>query len=242
MYVLCYDTRYMSLNMKRPTGNHEPPHPGLLIKKKYILPAGLSVKAAAELLGVGRPTLSNLLNGKAALSSEMALRIEKAFGASQKELLEMQARFDESQARTQEQGLAVRAYVPAFLKITARDIEQWVDGNLEVRSTLPVLLRKLVHSTGQGLSLVDFPGYDNAEKKGWDGRVDAAAATPWIPPGQSGWEFGTDSEPRQKAESDYAARVSRISPAERAEMHFVFVTPRKWNTKEKWLKEKLASQ
>jgi addiction module HigA family antidote len=222
------------------TGSPEPIHPGLSIKKKYILPAGLSVKAAAQLLGVGRPALSNLLNGKAALSPEMALRVEKAFGASQKELLEMQARFDESHARTQEQGLAVRAYVPAFLKITARDIGQWVDGNLEVRSTLPVLLRKLVHSTGQGLSLVDFPGYDNAEQKGWDGRVDAAAATPWIPPGQSGWEFGTDSEPRQKAERDYVARVTGIPSAERAEMHFVFVTPRKWNTKEKWLKEKQA--
>ena len=50
----------------------------------------------------------------------------------------------ESQVRTQEQGLAVRAYVPAFLKITARDIEQWADGNLNARATLPVLLRKLV--------------------------------------------------------------------------------------------------
>src|SRR6266850_7863580 len=148
--------------MTLPAGNSEPIHPGIYIKTR-VRPAGLSVKAAAELLGVGRPALSNLLNGKAALSPEMALRIEKAFGASQKELLEMQARFDESQARTQEQGLAVRAYVPAFRKITVRDIEQWVDGNLEVRSTLPVLLRKLVHSTGQGLSLVDFPGYDNAE-------------------------------------------------------------------------------
>jgi hypothetical protein len=55
-----------------------------------------------------------------------------------------------------------------------------------------VLLRKLVNSTGQDLSLVDFPGYDQAEKKGWDGSVDAGAATPWIPMGKSGWEFGSE--------------------------------------------------
>jgi addiction module HigA family antidote len=88
--------------------NPEPIHPGVYIKNR-VLPAGLSVKAAAELLGVGRPAPSNLLNGKAALSPEMALRIEKAFGASQKEFLEMQARFDESQTRAQVQGLAVRS-------------------------------------------------------------------------------------------------------------------------------------
>src|SRR6266849_6758110 len=107
-------------------------HPGIYIKK-HVLPPGLSVKAAAELLRVGRPALSNLLNGKAALSPEMALRLEKTFGAGQKELLRMQAEFDQGQTRRREQRVAVRAYVPSFLKITARDIEQWVDGNLEVR-------------------------------------------------------------------------------------------------------------
>src|SRR5947208_4721768 len=123
--------------MAIPTGSPEPIHPGLYIKTKYIRPAGLSVKAAAELLGVGRPALSNLLNGKAALSPEMALRIEKTFGASQKELLQMQATLDQNHTRIREQRLAVRAYVPSFLKITARDIEQWVDRNLEARSRLP---------------------------------------------------------------------------------------------------------
>ena len=193
-----------------------------------------------ELLGVGRPALSNLLNGKAALSPEMAVRIEKAFGASQKELLQMQAAFDQNQTRIREQRVAVRTYVPSFLKITATDIEHWVDGNLEARSRLPVLLRKLVHSTGQGLSHVDFPAYDNAEKKGWDGRVDAGTATPWIPFGKSGWEFGTTADPKQKADGDYAARVAAIPAPERADLNFIFVTPRKWNAKDKWAQEKQA--
>src|SRR2546426_12081247 len=94
--VACYATRYRSIQMPRTTETPEPLHPGPYIKDR-VLPAGLSVKAAAELLGVGRPALSNLLNGKAALSPEMALRIEKTFGVSQKELLQMQAAFDQNQ-------------------------------------------------------------------------------------------------------------------------------------------------
>jgi addiction module HigA family antidote len=57
-----------------------PPHPGDFIKTEIIAPLGLSVTAAAAVLGVSRPTLSSLLNGRADLSGDMALRIEKAFG------------------------------------------------------------------------------------------------------------------------------------------------------------------
>jgi addiction module HigA family antidote len=198
----------------------------------------MPVKEAAKLLGVGRPALSNLLNGNAALSPEMAARLEKAFGVDQQKLLTLQAEFDQHQQRASSQKIAVGTYVPSFLKIAARDLEQWVEGNLEARSHLPVLLRKLVNSTGQNLSLVDFPGYDNAEKKGWDGRVDAGAATPWIPIGKSGWEFGCNEDPKQKADGDYAARAKAFPATERSEMNFVFVTPRNWNGKAKWVKDK----
>ena len=141
----------------------------------------------------------------------MALRLEKTFGASQEELLRLQAKFDQHDMRSRAPDIAVRAYVPSFLTIKARDIEHWADRNLEARSLLAVLLRKLVHSTGQKLSHVDFPGYDNAERKGWDGHVDADAATPWIPHGKSGWEFGCNEDPKQKAEGDYSNRVAAIS-------------------------------
>ncbi len=214
-------------------------HPGLYIKSK-VLPSDLSVKDAAKLLGVGRPALSNLLNGRAALSPEMALRLEKTFGASQEELLRMQAKFDQHDMRARAHDIAVRAYVPCFLTIKARDIEHWADRNLEARLLLAVLLRKLVHSTGQKLLRVDFPGYDDAESKGWDGQVEADATTPWMPHGKSGWEFGCNEDPKKKAEGDYTNRVAAISAKERAEIHFVFVTPRTWPGKDKWAKEKEA--
>jgi addiction module HigA family antidote len=217
----------------------KPFHPGTYIKN-HVLPTGLSVKGAAELLGVGRPALSNLLNGKAALSAEMALRLEKTFGVSQEELLRMQAKFDQHDMRARAPDIAVRAYVPSFLTIKARDIEHWAERNLEARSLLAVLLRKLVHSTGRKLLHVDFPGYDNAERKGWDGQVDADAATPWIPHGKSGWEFGCNEDYKKKAEGDYINRVAAISAKERTEINFVFVTPWGWPGKDKWAKEKEA--
>ncbi len=59
-----------------------PPHPGDFIRTEIIEPAGLSVTAAAAALQISRPALSSLLNGKATLSGNMALRIEKAFGVN----------------------------------------------------------------------------------------------------------------------------------------------------------------
>ncbi|MFQ5928608.1 MAG: HigA family addiction module antitoxin, partial [Acidobacteriota bacterium] len=216
----------------------KPMHPGQYIKEQ-VLPAGLSVKGTAELLGVGRPALSNLLNEKAALSPEMALRLEKTFRVGQEKLLQVQAQFDQYEMRARERDIPVRAYVPSFLKITARQIENWAD-DIEARSLLAVLLRKLVHSTGQNISHIDFPGYSNAERKGWDGQVKSGIATPWIPQGESGWEFGCDKQPKKKAESDYAARIRVIPRKERAEITFVFVTPRRWDAKNKWAEEKAA--
>jgi addiction module HigA family antidote len=65
-------------------------HPGSYVRQT-IIPSGMSVKDAAKRLGIGRPALSNFLNGKSALSPEMAFRLEKAFGADRKQLLDMQA-------------------------------------------------------------------------------------------------------------------------------------------------------
>ena len=76
-----------------------PAHPGGFVKSEIIEPLGLSVTAAAQVLGVTRATLSTLLNEHSQLSSEMALRIEKAFGVSMDTLMRMQNSYDIAQAR-----------------------------------------------------------------------------------------------------------------------------------------------
>ena len=217
-----------------------PAHPGTHIKKS-VLPAGMSVKKAAELLGVGRPALSNLLNGNASLSPEMALRLEKAFGAKSEILLQMQASYDEVQTRHREKAVAVRAYAPSFMDITAAQIAAWAE-QTSARSQLPAFLRRLVLSTGANLSKLDFPAFDNAERPGWDGQVETDTATPWIPQGISGWEFGCNKDPKQKAEHDYAARVAGVPAADQKNTTFVFVTPRNWPGKDEWARAKKAEE
>ena len=90
----------------------EPVHPGGFIKRS-VMPDDLSITAAAEVLGVGRPALSSLLNENASLSPEMALRLEKAFGVKMDTLLRMQARFDAHHMRQREGDIAVQRYTPA---------------------------------------------------------------------------------------------------------------------------------
>ncbi len=86
----------------------DPAHPGDFIRTEIIEPAGLSVTAAAGALQVSRPALSSLLNGKAALSGEMALRIEKAFGVKMDTLMRMQSAYDIAQTRKREKEIHVR--------------------------------------------------------------------------------------------------------------------------------------
>src|SRR5688572_30401767 len=91
-----------------------PSHPGQFIRMEVIEPLGLSVTKAAAVLGVTRPALSALLNGRASLSSEMALRIEKAFGPKMDTLLRMQTAYEIAAAREQEGNIKVKRYEPAL--------------------------------------------------------------------------------------------------------------------------------
>ena len=89
-----------------------PPHPGDFVRTEIIEPAGLSVTAAAVALRVSRPALSSLLNGKANLSGEMALRIEKAFGVKMETLVRMQSAFDIAMTRSREKEIRVPRFQP----------------------------------------------------------------------------------------------------------------------------------
>jgi antitoxin HigA-1 len=98
------------------TGNFRlktPPHPGGFVRAEIIEPAELSVTAAAAVLGVTRPTLSNFLNERVALSPDMALRIEKAFGVSMDTLMRMQNSYDIARTRKRQDEIDVAPYRPA---------------------------------------------------------------------------------------------------------------------------------
>ena len=88
-----------------------PSHPGDFIRTEIVEELGLTVTEAAEILGVGRSTLSTLLNEKSRLSPEMALRVEKAFGVGMDMMLRMQAWHDATMMRQRADEVVVERYV-----------------------------------------------------------------------------------------------------------------------------------
>ena len=87
---------------------HNPPHPGEVIRELCIEPLGLSVTAAAEGLGVSRKTLSAILNGRAGISAEMALRLSMAFDTTPESWLAQQSQYDLWVTKNEKKGLKVK--------------------------------------------------------------------------------------------------------------------------------------
>jgi addiction module HigA family antidote len=85
-----------------------PPHPGLTVRHDCVEPLGLSITEGAKALGVTRQALNKLVNGKAGISPEMAIRLAKAFGSSPQTWLGMQADYDLAQALKRERTITVR--------------------------------------------------------------------------------------------------------------------------------------
>ena len=214
-----------------------PVHPGSYVRTNILESRKLKVTGVAKLIGVSRPLLSNFLNGKASATPDMAARLERAFGISAKAILELQAAYDAKADNAVGTTQKVHAYVPPFLNVQANDLVNWFTTTILARTKLSVLLRTLIHSTGRDLQKVDFPGNDDAERAGWDGFIEASSGTPWIPSGASGWEFGVTADIKAKADGDFVKSVRAIKSPERANITFVFVTPRRWPGKVAWVVE-----
>jgi addiction module HigA family antidote len=85
-----------------------PPHPGLSVRHDCIEPLGLTITETARVLGVTRQALNNMVNGKAAISPEMAIRLDKAFGGGADTWLRLQAAYDLAQAEKHAGNIKVR--------------------------------------------------------------------------------------------------------------------------------------
>lgn len=94
-------------------GMHNPPHPGGVVKRQCLEPLGLTVTRAAQGLGVTRQALSELINERAGISVEMAIRLSKAFGSTPETWLGMQAAYDLWQARDRAGKISVERFATA---------------------------------------------------------------------------------------------------------------------------------
>ena len=116
--------------------------------------------------------------------------------------------------------------------ITALDLHQWAD-SLNAQSTLPVVVRRLILATAS-VTQIAMRGREGVQLHGWDGLVDCAAPDAHVPLRTSGWEMGTDKDPRHKAQSDYRNRTENPQGVDPATTTFVFVSPRIWRERDTW--------
>lgn len=213
-----------------------PEHPGAYVQRE-VLPEGMTVTEAAQRLGIGRPALSRFLNGRSSVSLKMAQRLEREFGVDAALLHQMQARYDEYHTPPQQAAVTKRSPLPVVTTIEADEIDRWARGH-QARRELAVLLRRLVHSTTDGVEGADFPGFGQAEREGWDGRIEKAASNPWVPEGASRWEFTCNRAPKNRADHYFDDRQKAATLENRRKQAFVFVTPRNWPGKTKWARGK----
>ena len=92
---------------------HDPPHPGELVREDCLVALGLTVTEGARVLGVSRKALSELVNGHAGISPEMAVRLSKAFGSTARHWMQLQMNYDLWHAENRADEVAVDRFVPA---------------------------------------------------------------------------------------------------------------------------------
>jgi addiction module HigA family antidote len=90
-----------------------PPHPGLSVRHDCIEPLGLTVTEAADVLGISHKQLSDIVNGRAGISPEMAIRLDKAFGGGAETWLRLQAAYDLARAMKHASRIRVKRLTPA---------------------------------------------------------------------------------------------------------------------------------
>ena len=89
-----------------------PPHPGRVVRVSCLEPLGLNITEGAKILGVSRQALSNLVNCRARMSADMAVRLAKAFGSTTETWIWLQAAYDVTQAQARENEIEVERYDP----------------------------------------------------------------------------------------------------------------------------------
>ncbi len=102
---------------------------------------------------------------------------------------------------------------------------------------MPELVRRLIHSSLNGIIRLTMPSGDSVSLPGFDGELETAGCNAFVCSGKSVFEIGTDSKVKSKADRDIEKRNKEVADAEKQNLNYVFVTPRKWANARKWEKE-----
>ena len=121
--------------------------------------------------------------------------------------------------------------------INNTDLNLWASRR-ESQSKLPQLMRRLIRITTPNIKKLHFPSDESVQLGGWDGIVQVDRGNDFVPDGNSGWELGVERNVKGKADDDYEKRTADPMDIDPSTSSFIFVTPRRWGAKNKWIKEK----
>jgi excisionase family DNA binding protein len=124
--------------------------------------------------------------------------------------------------------------------VDASYLHEW-GARRDAQEMLPRLVRRLLAATPGATGLSVRAG-EGVALGGWDGQVEISQGTPWVPAGESRWEFGAGGRPKEKAQADYDKRTSNPLGTEPSTATFVFVTPRRWAGKDRWVSDRRADR
>jgi hypothetical protein len=121
--------------------------------------------------------------------------------------------------------------------INSTDLISWAQTR-DCQENLPSVISKLIRATISNIKSISFPAGDSIVYSGWDGILETPEETEYIPKGLSVWEIGTNQKIKKKAEEDYQKRKQDTLGLNPSEAVYIFVTPRIWAQKKKWVDEK----
>lgn len=121
--------------------------------------------------------------------------------------------------------------------ILRNNIESWAE-RFDSKGDFPYLISRLVRATTPSSTQANFPSGSAAYIGGWDGEVNCPEDTPFVPKGISLYEFGTEDNPKGKADEDYEKRKTDPLGHNPKDCVFTFITPRFWKLKDKWANAK----
>lgn len=125
--------------------------------------------------------------------------------------------------------------------ITALQLDTWAD-TIPARTTFPGMIADLIRASVDQISAIRFPSGDMGQVRGFDGVLESSEGSTYIREGRSIWEFGVADKPVQKANGDLDKRKAQISEVDRANITFVFVSPRTWDNpqqkRDEWITAK----
>jgi hypothetical protein len=125
---------------------------------------------------------------------------------------------------------------------SVEDLRQWADQRYDARADFPDLVRRLVKGTNDSLLNIQMGGGVGVDHGGYDGQVTARMKSPFVPDGHSVWELGVGADFQAKATRDYKKRTNDSLGVDKKVTTFVFVTPRYWPDREKWLSRRRAAR